>query len=81
MRDLYGTAFVGRRVELEHLAQLAAAGARLITIVGPPGTGKSRLADRAAQLVEHQHSRRHVVGLVGPGQHLFHPLIQRALIR
>jgi DNA-binding SARP family transcriptional activator/class 3 adenylate cyclase/tetratricopeptide (TPR) repeat protein len=41
------TELVGRRSELEHLRKLvappAAAGPRIVTLVGPPGVGKSRL--------------------------------------
>ncbi|MGV9263927.1 ATP-binding protein [Kitasatospora sp. NPDC003701] len=41
------TSFVGRRQELAELARLLAA-ARLVTVTGPGGVGKSRLALRAA---------------------------------
>ena len=42
------TGFVGRRVELAELARLLAQpGCRLVTIVGPGGIGKSRLAAHA----------------------------------
>ncbi|MFJ9948897.1 ATP-binding protein [Kitasatospora sp. NPDC091207] len=41
------TSFVGRRQELTELARLLAA-ARLVTVTGPGGVGKSRLALRAA---------------------------------
>ncbi|MFJ4187945.1 ATP-binding protein [Kitasatospora sp. NPDC089509] len=41
------TGFVGRRQELAELAGLLA-GARLVTVTGPGGVGKSRLAVRAA---------------------------------
>ena len=41
-----GDRFVGRGPEVERLVQLYAAGARLITIKGAPGIGKSRLARR-----------------------------------
>ncbi|MFI6155420.1 ATP-binding protein [Kitasatospora sp. NPDC051170] len=41
------TGFVGRRRELSELAALLA-GARLVTVTGPGGVGKSRLALRAA---------------------------------
>ena len=41
------TGFVGRRRELEMLAQLLQS-ARLVTVTGPPGVGKTRLALRAA---------------------------------
>jgi hypothetical protein len=36
--------FVGREPDLQQLAHRLDAGARLITVVGPPGTGKTRLA-------------------------------------
>lgn len=39
-------AFVGRVAELRALAQRLDAGARLITVVGPGGTGKTRLVTR-----------------------------------
>ncbi len=42
--------FVGRGSELEGIHRLFLAGARLVTIVGPPGMGKSRLAQRYAEL-------------------------------
>lgn len=42
------TTFVGRHIELERLSELVAGGARLITVTGPAGTGKTRLARRFA---------------------------------
>lgn len=39
-------AFVGRRAELQQLAQILQSGRRLVTITGPAGTGKTRLARR-----------------------------------
>ncbi|MBL8362780.1 MAG: tetratricopeptide repeat protein [Rubrivivax sp.] len=39
-------AFVGRRAELAALAHLLDDGARLVTVVGPAGTGKTRLVHR-----------------------------------
>src|SRR5688500_945032 len=36
-------AFVGRRAELDELARLLASGSRLVTLLGPPGMGKTRL--------------------------------------
>ena len=38
------TSFVGRRQELSDLSQLLDRGGRLITLLGPPGIGKTRLA-------------------------------------
>jgi predicted ATPase len=40
--------FVGREADLEALSNLVAGGERLITIVGPPGIGKTRLGAVAA---------------------------------
>jgi hypothetical protein len=40
--------FIGRTRELEAVRQRWAEGARLVTLVGPPGSGKSRLARRIA---------------------------------
>jgi predicted ATPase len=48
----YATAFFGRAAELRELRDLFAdRDVRLITILGPGGTGKTRLAVRAAELV------------------------------
>jgi len=48
--------FVGRRAELDALEQRLASGTRLLTLIGPPGTGKTRLsiqlAERLAARVE-----------------------------
>lgn len=44
------TSFVGRGAELSSLAALFAAGARAVTIVGPAGAGKTRLARRFGRL-------------------------------
>ncbi len=41
-------AFIGRRAELRHLAQRLDAGARLLTVLGPGGTGKTRCVRRYA---------------------------------
>lgn len=43
------TTFIGRRDELARLAAAFRAGSRLITLVGPAGVGKTRLALRAAR--------------------------------
>jgi predicted ATPase/transcriptional regulator with XRE-family HTH domain len=46
---------IGRLSELEHLqAQLLDPGVRLITLLGPPGVGKTRLALQSARDVQHQ---------------------------
>ena len=42
-------AFVGRAVELDALEQRMLGGARLVTLVGPPGTGKTRLSLQLAE--------------------------------
>jgi predicted ATPase/class 3 adenylate cyclase len=45
------SSFVGRRREIEQLAELVRGGARLVTLVGPGGAGKTRLAiETAAEL-------------------------------
>lgn len=46
------TSFVGRTAELDLLRQSFAQGARLVTVLGPPGMGKSRLALRFAELCQ-----------------------------
>lgn len=38
------TSFVGRETELHALGRIVDSGARLVTILGPPGAGKTRLA-------------------------------------
>ncbi|MEO8625238.1 MAG: adenylate/guanylate cyclase domain-containing protein [Candidatus Limnocylindrales bacterium] len=42
------SAFVGRQREVDEIKGLVAAGARLVTLTGPGGTGKTRLAIEAA---------------------------------
>ncbi len=44
------TSFVGRATDLAHLGELVARGERLVTLVGPGGAGKTRLARRFAAL-------------------------------
>lgn len=44
------SSFVGRERELRELDRLLGSGARLVTLLGPPGMGKSRLAARYAAL-------------------------------
>jgi predicted ATPase len=44
------TTFVGRAAELAQIEEAIARGARLVTLLGPPGIGKSRLAHRYAEL-------------------------------
>src|SRR5690606_14498127 len=51
------SSFVGRRAELGRLEGLFAAGARLVTLVGPPGTGKTRLALAHAEAADAQGRR------------------------
>jgi predicted ATPase/class 3 adenylate cyclase len=55
LRSLYRTnlpvpasSFLGRRPELDELAQLLGTGTQLLTLAGPGGTGKTRLAMHAA---------------------------------
>ena len=49
-------AFVGRTEELATLQRLAEDGKRLITLVGPPGAGKTRLARRYGEIASIQNS-------------------------
>jgi predicted ATPase len=42
------TTFIGRRAELSRLSELFGAGARLVTVAGPGGMGKTRLAQHFA---------------------------------
>src|SRR4030095_11398174 len=42
------TTFVGRTQELDALAREVERGARVVTVLGPPGVGKTRLARRFA---------------------------------
>ncbi|HZF50263.1 MAG TPA: tetratricopeptide repeat protein [Polyangiaceae bacterium] len=44
------TSFVGRETELSLLRRSFAEGGRLVTLLGPPGIGKSRLALRLAEM-------------------------------
>src|SRR5215218_9248012 len=55
------TSFVGRDRELAEIQAFLAAGARLITLTGPGGVGKTRLALRLADLVEQDFSGALVV--------------------
>jgi predicted ATPase len=47
--------FVGRAVELTRIGERFTAGARLITLLGPPGIGKTRLAREHAWRVRETH--------------------------
>ncbi len=58
-----GTPFVGRAREIEALGQLVGAGARLVTLVGTGGVGKTRVALEWARAAEAS-LRRDGVGLV-----------------
>src|SRR5205823_11612189 len=51
------TSFHGRARDLERLDALFADARRLVTIVGPAGTGKTRLAQRWAELHLDEFSR------------------------
>lgn len=51
------TTFVGRRRELQNLVEILA-DHRMVTITGPGGVGKSRLAIAAAQAVAHRYGDR-----------------------
>src|SRR5829696_7312036 len=44
-----GGGLIGRERELEALREMVAAGTRLVTLTGPPGEGKTRLALEAAE--------------------------------
>ena len=55
------TSFIGRDVELAAIADLLAA-ARLVTLYGPSGMGKTRLAEEAARRLRPDH--RHGVALI-----------------
>jgi MoxR-like ATPase len=46
------SSFVGRRTEIRRVRQLLS-GARLVTLVGPGGVGKTRLAIRVARQMKH----------------------------
>lgn len=49
--------FVGRQRELDQIERAFGGGARLVTVTGPAGTGKTRLAERFVELVERDGSR------------------------
>lgn len=49
---VYVSSFVGRRSELAHLHKLLSDGMRLISLLGPPGCGKTRLAAQALHELE-----------------------------
>jgi predicted ATPase/DNA-binding CsgD family transcriptional regulator len=52
------TSFVGREDEVEHLsAQLLRSDTRLVTLIGPGGAGKTRLALRVAETVSEEFER------------------------
>ena len=62
------TALVGRAHELEEIGLLIHEGVRLLTLTGPGGTGKTRLALAAAAGLSAQFDRRRVVGAARVGQ-------------
>jgi predicted ATPase/DNA-binding SARP family transcriptional activator len=62
------TSFVGRQQALAEVVELVG-GHRLVTLIGPPGVGKSRLALEAARAVEHDFAGGvWVVGLARAGR-------------
>jgi MoxR-like ATPase len=46
-----GEGLVGREQELDHVGALVSGPARLVTLIGPGGIGKTRLAEEAARRV------------------------------
>ena len=61
------TSFVGRAAELAELRSLVSGGSRLVTIAGPGGIGKSRLALQVAAEVLDGDRRGGVAGRAGAG--------------
>ena len=59
------TSFIGREQELAEVEQLLAT-ARLLTLVGPPGTGKTRLAVPGGPRSDHGIRRWRVLCPLGP---------------
>lgn len=66
------TALVGRTVEIEQVLPLLApdSGVRLVTLTGPPGVGKTRLAYELARLAETAHDRPVVVAELATAEDL-----------
>jgi predicted ATPase/DNA-binding CsgD family transcriptional regulator len=56
------TPMLGRQAEVDHLLALLTGGHRLVTIIGPGGVGKTRLATHLAELMETEFERD-VVGV------------------
>lgn len=56
--------FVGRQEDLDNLARLVTGEARLLTVHGPGGVGKTRLAIRVAAILDQQQAFRHGVAFV-----------------
>jgi len=76
------TSFVGREEELRAIDRmLEQPDCRLVTLVGPGGTGKSRLAlEAAARRIEHYPHGVHYVPLAGvPAPDLFAPAVAESL--
>lgn len=84
MRNLptAGTSFVGREEELGEIDRLLdEPGCRLLTLVGPGGTGKSRLAlEAAGRRIEHYPHGVHYIPLAGvPEPDLLAPAVAEGL--